>query len=526
MRVPSLRYEILADDKTAKGLNSAKGNVSGFEKGIASLGKKIGAVFAADQILKFGEAAVKAFTEDQAAAAKLAKTVDNLGLGFANPEIAKFIDKLTLATGIADNELRPALQKLITTTGAVTYSQDLLNQAIDISKGSGVDLGTVVTDLSNAYVGNTKGLKKYATGLTAAQLKSKSFADIMVVLNKQFAGSEAAYLDTYAGKLGVIKNAADEGVKAIGHGLVDAFSILAEGAGGDITSITDGMINLANSIGDVFRGAAYYIKEFMNNPIVKKLIGIAVWIWNKFGKQIASVATLGLSDVAEKAAAKGKTLRSKDSGTTMTAAQQALLAQKDAAAKEKAAKVAAAKQDKLNKQTAKNKTVFDMEQIELVAALQGKLSDDDKKRAEAQLAILNGNNDLATKLTNEIISANDKSGALAKFLSTLPDAKNPFEYLSAYLDMLKQKAADVAAVTSSTGSAGNTQTAPQAYNSTIPGAGTKDYGGNVIGSEIPNFTPPSVYVQIDGKTIAATLMDQSLSGNQSYVDRRTGGFNW
>jgi hypothetical protein len=35
----------------------------------------------------------------------------------------------------------------------------------------------------------------------------------------------------------------------------------------------------------------------------------------------------------------------------------------------------------------------------------------------------------------------------------------------------------------------------------------------------------SVTVQIDGKTIADALLDQSMSGNNSYLNRRTGGFD-
>jgi hypothetical protein len=92
-------------------------------------------------------------------------------------------------------------------------------------------------------------------------------------------------------------------------------------------------------------------------------------------------------------------------------------------------------------------TVFDLDQIELVAALQGKLSDAEKDRVMAQLALLSGNVKVAQELTQKILMAQDASGNLARFLAALPNARNPFEYLEAYLDKLAQKAAKALAVT-------------------------------------------------------------------------------
>ena len=210
---------VVADDKTAKGLNSAKKNINGFEKNVKSLAKTLGVALSAAAVVDFGKASVKAFMEDQKAASLLAKTVENLGLGFANPQIARFIDELSIATGVTDDQLRPAFQALITTTGSLANSQKLLSQAVDISVGSGQDLATVSQDLANAYVGNTKGLKKYNLGLTQAELKTMSFTEIQKKLNDQFSGSNAAYLETYAGKMQVLQTAAGEAQETIGGAL-------------------------------------------------------------------------------------------------------------------------------------------------------------------------------------------------------------------------------------------------------------------------------------------------------------------
>jgi hypothetical protein len=78
-----------------------------------------------------------------------------------------------------------------------------------------------------AYVGQTRGLRKYSLGLSQAELKTMSFADVQKRLTKQFSGANAQYLTTYAGKMGILSNAAGEAQETIGKGLVDALTLLA-----------------------------------------------------------------------------------------------------------------------------------------------------------------------------------------------------------------------------------------------------------------------------------------------------------
>jgi hypothetical protein len=80
-------------------------------------------------------------------------------------------------------------------------------------------------------------------------------------------------------------------------------------------------------------------------------------------------------------------------------------------------------------------TVFDLDQIQLIAALKGKLSEEDRKRIEAQLALLNDNDALAQKLTREILMAQDATGGLYRYFLTIGDAKikNPFAFLDEWI---------------------------------------------------------------------------------------------
>jgi hypothetical protein len=197
--------------------------------------------------------------------------------------------------------------------------------------------------------------------------------------------------------------------------------------------------------------------------------------------------------------------------------------------------------DEQKKQAALKKagTVFDLEQIQIVAALKGRISQEERLRLEAQLAILSGNADLAAKLTNEILKAQDASGNLAKFLSSLPNAKNPFEYLDAYLSYLAGKAAAVLTGTNVPNVPSATAApAPMPTPSEMAASGSfsqlVSQGAGASGGFSPvvaaAMATQVIELKITGdgdltNSIAKNLMQQSLStGNQTYVNRRTGGF--
>lgn len=531
-----IKVGIIADDKTSKGIKSAQKNIGNLDGSVKNLAKTFASVFAAQKVIAFGKAAAQAFMEDQKSATLLANTMKNLGLQFANPQIETFIGKLSAAAGVADDVLRPAMQKLLTTTGSVVNSQKMLANAIDISRGSGVELGTVVQDLANAYVGNTKGLKKYNLGLTQAELKTKSFAQVQEALNAQFSGSSAAYLDTYAGKMEILATAAGEAKETIGKGLIDALAKLSGGS--TVEDAVKNIDSIAGAINGVTNAVATAIGKLVKLYKIIDFITSFGGITGDKGKIAQQVQKSKeyerkrleiLKNSARSSSPAGSYQRTQASKSAETAAAKRA---KELAAATKAQTKAIKDQTKLKKAQG----VFDLEQIQLVAALQGKLSEQEKLRAEAQLALLSGNEALATKLTNQILLAQDSTGKLSKFLSELPNAKNPFAYLDDYLKSLKEKIdslypkGNLPPVIS--GGAGNTQVLPQtnaqdysgfALNTDMPGTAGS---GAQFGSSTPWAQAGTIVVQIDGKAIAEATQAQSLNGNQTYVDRRTGGFNW
>jgi hypothetical protein len=134
-----LRIPIISEFKGQNAFNKANKATSTLEKSTAKLGKALLAAFSVQKITQFGKAAAKAFIEDEKAAIRLAQSVKNLGLAFEIPNLETFISQMANASGVTDDQLRPSLQRLLQTTGSVTKSTELLTQALDISRGSGVD---------------------------------------------------------------------------------------------------------------------------------------------------------------------------------------------------------------------------------------------------------------------------------------------------------------------------------------------------------------------------------------------------
>jgi len=428
----------------APAFKKAQSSTDKLTKSVKSLSRALGVGLSVAAVTAFGKASVKAFADDEAAAAKLAKVVDNLGIGFANADIAKFIQDLETTSGVLDDQLRPAFQALLTTTGSLANSQKILGQAIDVSRGSGYDLVTVADDLAKAYVGNTKGLAKYNLGLSKAELATMSFAEIQAKFNEQFSGSNAAYLETYAGKLSVLKVAADNAKEAIGKGIVDALGTLA----GD-TSITDlaaKIEGIATGIADFIRGFAIGLRDLAQMPIIRQLLTLVEWLGKKIWKQTGQVFT----DAGAAQRLEQEKLQKKQD--LLTAKQKAeALAKAEAAAKKRAlelAKIAKKKTEEERKAAALKKAgnLFDMDQIQIIAALKGKITDEERKRLQLQLAILTGNADEASKLAYEVAKAQGLTEELAKYFANFPEAKNPFEMWTSYLDKVEEQIKRIAEI--------------------------------------------------------------------------------
>ena len=225
----TLKLSILGDvDNLNKSLKTASGDVDSFGDKVGKAGIAIGKAFAAAAAaagaaaIAIGIESVKAAIEDEKAQTQLALALEN-ATGATTAQIKATEDsilQMSLATGVADDQLRPALGRLVRSTGDITKAQDLLSTALDISAATGKPLEAVANSLGKAYDGNTAALGKLGIGLDAAELKTMSFEQVQGRLSELFGGAAAANADTYAGKIARVQVAFNEAKETLGTALL------------------------------------------------------------------------------------------------------------------------------------------------------------------------------------------------------------------------------------------------------------------------------------------------------------------
>ena len=428
-------------DKGAKQAKSSLDKLSGTAK---KLGLALGLALSVNKIVAFGKSSVAEFTASEKAAAALQNTLKNTGNLLAFPDTEAGLKNLAKLSGIADDTLIPLFNQLYLSTGNVSEAMKSLNTAIDVSRGTTNELGTVVDALSKGYAGNTRALGNLNLGLNKAYLASNNMVGIQKQLNDTFKGASAAYLETYAGKVEVLNNQWNETKEIIGQGLVIAFQEATgnKGVGGmtdametfgyviDAIVIKTGtLINtLANldipvfgSLGRrVFEGWSYIL------DVDKARLDVQNEIWKSNTKTW---------EMAQKTAAE-QAKRNKDY-LAFLAKQKALSeASAKAAAKRAAEEKKIAAERKMLEQAG---SIFNLEEIQIYAALQNKVTENEKLRLSLQLALVQENATEASKLATELAISQLQTTNLAEAIRKLPPALNPFLGWSSELDLILMK---------------------------------------------------------------------------------------
>ena len=199
--------------KAGKSIDQLGGQLTKFgAAGLAAAGTLGGGLF------KLAQGAI----EDQKSQALLAEQLRNTA-NATDTQIAsveKMIDATARATGVADDQLRPAMGNLVRAFGDTEKATSVLGTALDISAATGRDLETVTIALGRAANGNVGALSRLGIPLDENVKKSKDFTAALQALNEQFGGAAAARADTYAGKLDRAKVAISEAGESIGSAFI------------------------------------------------------------------------------------------------------------------------------------------------------------------------------------------------------------------------------------------------------------------------------------------------------------------
>jgi hypothetical protein len=552
-------------------------------------------------VTAFAKSAITAFAQNEKQMQLFANSLRNIGFDFAIKDSKAFLNTLELQYGVVGEQLIPAYQQLLTTTRSLAATQNLTNIALDIAARQGVSVTQAADALSKAYLGNTKAVGALGLGISKATLASGDFAAIIKEIATITKGSAAQGADTLSGKMARLSIAAGKARESIGAGLVEALMQITKSQ--DIEQLQGKILAFGNSaaetlgkVGKLISDNILLIKTFAAalvlaftvskiasfiialETIVKTvktlrnaLIASAVarnFLFSPLGAAVATAAmfaAIGLVTKGVEALSESAT-KATDNLLNLFGASKALGAGGDqgGAAKfaegasqraAKDAKKAAADQLKATKaqtkavqdqaKLKKAQSLFDLDKVQILAALQGKLSEDEKLRLQLQFALLTDNAKEADRLSNQLAISQIKTTDLATAIAKLPPALNPFASFPQWIqdainEINKLKFAVSTGPTTTPGSpvlppaiispSGAAYTPPAPIN--IPTMGVNPQ------TSLPGYRDyragerASINVTVQGNvisnkdladTIRMQLLDSSASGSFSMSNRATRG---
>ena len=395
-----------------KGLQRATKELKGFDKVIASskfatkaalVTAGIASAYALDRLAR---SSVRAALEQERLDKSVEQSLTSINELGSLAGVKTFITDLQTATNITEDELTPALNGLIISTGNLSKAQGLLGVAIDTSKGSGVDLLSVTDALGKANRGQFRALGQLGLGFNAVTAEEMGLADITDYLTLKFGGAAQRATATFGSKLDDLKISAGEAQENLGQGFITAAEIIIGSS--DATDVFGSkleqlglnggyiVISLADKI-DKIRDAFQSLGRSIDaDPILSKIFSFQ------------SIPVLpGLLDLIKKGfggiAADGKKIAETTKETVEQTKEQKEAAAKLAALQAKFDKFAAAALDKqkkltkekaaqaaLDKKKAELESMFDIDKINLQAALSRKLSSEDELRVKILQKLADG----------------------------------------------------------------------------------------------------------------------------------------
>jgi len=438
MAQSNIDIKIIAEFLGKNAFKQADTAATKLNKTVKSLGQSFGIAFGGAALGYAIKSTIRDFADAQRETQQLTNTVKNLGLAFAAPEVDAYVQKIGALYGVTGDQAVPAMQALLTATGSVARSTKIMNVALDLAASRSTDVASVAKDLANAYVGNTKGLNQYRLGLTKAELAAMSFDEILEKIASQTLGAADEQAKTLSGQLAILAEVSNQAKERIGGGLVEALAAFSGEKGGAGAAKT--IENLSIKLTEAIKGFGYLVSEVkIAQPILITAGALIFAAWSPWlaGIAAAALAIGAIGNAMRKNAPQTPVNTGKlffpGSGDGGYAEREAARKKAEADAAKRAKELAAltkknvkASQDQLK--IAKAKAIFDLQKIQIEAALKGKISEEERIRLYLLKAIQEENIDDIEKYTKML---NDVQGKVTELQSTLAevyamDAGNPF----------------------------------------------------------------------------------------------------
>lgn len=192
----------------------------------AAVGLGVALVAGAGAAVKFAKAAI----EDEQAASRMAQTFQKAA-GATDKQIAsteKWITAQGKSLGVTDDELRPALSKLVTATGSVSEAQKLTSLAMDVSAAKGKSLGAVSEALMKAQNGQVGALSRLGINTKNAAGETITMEQATKRMADTFGGAAQKNAETLGGRIDRLKLIASEAGESLGAKILPPLTTFAE----------------------------------------------------------------------------------------------------------------------------------------------------------------------------------------------------------------------------------------------------------------------------------------------------------
>jgi hypothetical protein len=553
-----LRIDIASEFVGKKAFSQAETATDKLVKTTKRLAGAIGIAFSAQAVVNFGRLAVKASLDQQAEQNRLNKLL-MVGVGATTREIALLneqaaaLEKIGVVSGGNITQTQSQLATFNLQVSTIERLTPAILDYVTAEKGATAttaDFKSMTNGLAQALNGNFASLTRVGFVLdenTKKQIKSGTETQranaLVKVLNSTYKDFNANLRLTDAGQMQVLANSAQEATTIIGTGLIDALK--AVGRDNSVEELAASMEGAALSAADFIRGLGQ-IGSFKVSGETKTLIGL---LTTPFRRSLSAGPLGAIARLGERSRISQETFNFPSGGGAGTfsadrSSEAAREKKRREDEKKRAAALAKIERDRLKVEQNKLKvakeqaalqkagTIFDLQQTEIIAALKGNISKEERTRLELQLAILTGNSTEASKLAGQLATSQGLTKELVAYLKDLPNAKNPFSAWASYLDAIEAQVKRIALGGTSMGTSvgGNIADGSMAFGP-IPGS-TQVYPGD-FGDGGAVGAPVSVVVNVGGSVISEGelvdvvrngLINRSLSGAGSLVARGSGTF--
>lgn len=261
---------------------------------------------------------VKSLMDIEKSYNRLGQAMSNQGLATkenlqATSELVDSYESL----GFGSEKAADAMTVLVTATGDLTKSQNLLSISANLARAQSISLEDASRALVRAQAGNIKLFTQFGIKLDATKPKAQALAEAMGKLETRLKGQADAYAKTTAGQLAILKEGFGDLAEAVAGPVLVGLNKFIAGinkTGKFLADHQEILFGVATVIVGVMIPAVVTLTKKLyanavawavaNAPLVAIVAGIAavgaafVWAWNKFDWFRKGIAT-GLQQIVK-----------------------------------------------------------------------------------------------------------------------------------------------------------------------------------------------------------------------------------